>query len=106
MKSLIIIKIASGLAYGLLLLILLAGKAKSQTLDFIYAAPTATMDANFNDAQAFTRVHNGTVIPLMTGYRYVRVVPANVGTFRTTAPPILRHTYDSITNANSRLRKS
>lgn len=105
MKSLIIIKIASGVAYGFLLLILIAGKVQSQTLDFIYAAPTASMDANFNNAQAFTRVHNGTVIPLMTGYRYVRVVPANVATFRTVASPLIRRTYDSITSGTSGLRK-
>lgn len=79
--------------------------ALAQQLDFIYAAPRATMESNFNNSRAFTSTRTGVVLPAMTGYRYVRVTPANVATFRTVAPKLIRQTYDSINTANSGLRR-
>ncbi len=80
-------------------------ESKAQTLEFIYSAPTATMNATFNNARAFTRNHNGTIIPVMNGYRYVYVNAGNVAQFRAMASPNMRNTYDSITRANSALRR-
>lgn len=80
-------------------------EGNSQTLEFIFSAPTATMNAAFNNSRAFTRNHNGTIIPVMTGYRYVYVTPTNVAQFRATAPTNIRRTYDSINTASSALRR-
>lgn len=100
MKKLITLILAA-----LMMVVILIAESQAQRLEFIYAAPTATMDANFNNARAFTSVWNGTVSPAMTGYRYVRVVAGNAGTFRTVAPTFMRRTYDSINTANSALRR-
>ena len=100
MKKLITLILAA-----LMMVVILIAESQAQRLEFIYAAPTATMDANFNNARAFTSVWNGVVSPAMTGYRYVRIVPGNVGTFRTVAPDLMRRTYDSINTANSALRR-
>jgi hypothetical protein len=88
----------------LLFVIILIMDGKAQQLEFIFAAPTATMDANFNNARAFTRTVDGVVVPLMNGYRYVYVVPGNAATFRTIAPTLIRRTYDSINRPTSGLR--
>ena len=105
MKNLFLKNLAISILGGLLLIIIGIMHAKAQQLEFIYAAPTATMDANFNNARAFTRVWNGTVIPVMNGYRYVYVDPANVGKFRSVAPAMIKKTYDSINQPASALRK-
>lgn len=88
----------------LLCLTIIYIEGKSQTLEFIYSAPTATMDGAFNNAKGFTRVHNGVTIPIMNGYRYVYVNAGNAAQFRSIASPNMKKTYDSITSMSSALR--
>ena len=80
-------------------------EGNSQTLEFIFSAPEATMTASFNNARAFTRNHGGVERTLMSGYLYVYVTPANMAQFRAIAPRRLIRTYDSITTPTSALRR-
>jgi hypothetical protein len=91
-----------GIIVGVLAII---KETRSQQLEFIYAAPTATMDGAFNNARAFTRVINGTATPVMTGYRYVYINAGNSAQFHTVGSDNMKKTYDSINSATSGLRR-
>lgn len=88
------------LAAGLLVALLLSSRAaQAQTLQFMYVAPTASLNANFPPASVQT------FSTLPSGYSYVMITPANLATFRTNAPPNLVRTYDAMQTGTD-LRRS
>jgi hypothetical protein len=90
---------------GLLLFMLGLKKTNAQNFAFFYVAPTATMNTAFGAAAAQGFVDSGTGNPMMTGYRYVALTPANITQFRGIASPNMLKSYDSITTNTSALRR-
>jgi hypothetical protein len=82
--------------------------ASAQNLRVFYFAPTATMNGAFGAAntQGLTRTDsNGNVVPTLPGYRYILLSAANRNAFNGIAAPNMRATFDSLMNANSRLKR-
>src|SRR6185295_13301262 len=82
--------------------------ASAQNIRVFYFAPTATMNTTFGAANTngLTRTDsNGNVIPTLPGYRYIMLTAANRTKFNGIAAPNMKATYDSLMNANSRLRR-
>lgn len=86
------------------LYVLATGTTQAQNIRMFYFAPTATMTANFTGATA-AYIHADLCATNATGYSYVVLDNQTAPIFRNIAPPIIRQTYDSLTNVNSLMRR-
>jgi hypothetical protein len=79
----------------------------SQTLRFFYSGPRTSMETAFGAANVFGffRDSSGVQIPLMNGYRSIRITGTNQNIFRTVAPTNIKKSYDSLTSLSSTLRR-
>jgi hypothetical protein len=77
---------------------------QAQTIRIFYYAPTATMNTNFTGPTA-AYIHADACQGTNTGYSYVVLDNQTAPIFRNIAPPTIKKTYDSLTNASSLLRR-
>ena len=86
------------------LIFIMAHSTFGQTINFIYAAPTANINTAFGAGNTFgftvKDAHNNDV-PVVNGYRFIIVQPSNLATFRANASTGIKKTYDSLTKNTS-----
>jgi hypothetical protein len=87
----IVVKSFPAFAAAALLAGLFPGTVRAQTVDFLYVAPKAALQAAFGAAAA-----PGDTGFFDTGYAHVRITAANEATFRTAAHAHLRTTFDDL----------
>lgn len=76
----------------------------AQNIHFLYFAPTATLNNAFGEANTSGWV-DASNNPILPGYRKVEITSSNQATFRTIASPMMRRTRDSLSTANTQLRR-
>ena len=76
----------------------------AQNINVFFYAPTATITSNFTGPTA-AYIHADPDCNGPTGFSYVVLDNQTAPIFRNIAPPIIRQTYDSLTDLNSVLRR-